>query len=359
MGVEGGTSRPRPLIGEPVGELATGDQGRGFIGVLAVMVLYRRALSDSQTWTRLRSQVASLSPSISFHLLVCDNGPAASAAPIFPSWVEYTLADENRGLAWAYNHGLARARQLGAEWLLMLDQDTSLPSDFLTRMLRVVAMLRDRQAIGAIIPQLVSADGSPYSPVVAKLGRENMVPRGFTGVGEGDIRPYNSAAMVRVSSIEACGGYDRRFWLDYLDHATFHALTRCGYKLWIAGDIQVEHHLSLHDDRSSVGEAHFDSFVKAESAFRDLYGSWFEGLLFTARLFLRSINQRRRGDPDFFVRSTNAVLRSRLRTPRRERIRAWEQAMEAMGVPPKIRQVESGKWPEDNRQAWHKPGAGL
>jgi GT2 family glycosyltransferase len=343
VGNQIGIARPRALIAgtSPV-ERAHDDGVIGELKIQAVLVLYRQALRDSRTWKLLEQQVNSLKPSLRFNLLVCDNGPSAEPAAVFPEWVEYALATENRGLAWAYNQGLLRARQTNAAWLITLDQDTSLPETYLETMVALAAEFSHQQEIGAIVPQLVSEDGSTHSPVRARLGREQMVPKGFRGIGTGDIRPYNSAAMVRVSALIACGGYDGRFWLDYLDHATFYSLSRSGYRIWIAGDVQIEHHLSLHDDRTSVGEAHFEDFVKAESAFRDLYQSWLEGLLFTIRLLLRTLNQLRRGDPRYFVRSTLSVLRNRLTLSRSHRIARWEKEMAAMQIGPQITMLTSG-----------------
>lgn len=343
MGDQVGTAWPRPLIaGSGPEGLTPAGEVPGKIRVQAVLVLYRRTLQESRTWQLLREQVETLNPEIRFNLLVCDNGPASGHIALFPEWVEYALAAENRGLAWAYQAGLTRAQEANADWLLTLDQDTSLPPDFLHRMLDRAARLANEAEVGALVPQLVSEDGNAHSPVIARLGREEMVAKGFTGFGEGDVRPYNSAAFVRVPALAASGGYDRRFWLDYLDHATFFSLTRSGYRIWIAGDVQVEHHLSLHDDRSSVGEAHFEDFVKAESAFRDLHQSWLEGILFTGRLVVRALNQKRRGDPPFFVRSTLSVLRDRVSLSRSRRIAKWEREMAVMQMGPSIKMIQSG-----------------
>jgi len=317
------------------------------IAVQAVLVLYHCGLAESQTWQLLQAQVAALGPDFAFRLLVCDNAPSGEHAPPFPEWVEYVVAEENRGLAWAYNLGLARAVATGAGWLLTLDQDTSLPADFLAGMLALAGRLdadppSPGKRIGAVVPQLVGAQGLVYSPVEVRRGTERMLPRGYVGLGPRDTRPYNSGAMLRVTAMMECEGYDTRFWLDYLDHATFHRLTERGYGIWVAGDLPVEHHLSLEEARAEIGERHFENFVKAESAFRDLHCSACEGMLFTLRLFLRSLNQRRRGDPDYFVRYTRAILNRRISMSKAQRLERWEQEMSMMQRPMQARVVPSG-----------------
>jgi GT2 family glycosyltransferase len=153
---------------------------------------------------------------------------------------------------------------------------------------------------------------------------------------KGDVRPFNSAALLRVAALQKTGGYDRRFWLNYLDHSVFHALQQAGYLVWIAGDLQVKHHLSLHEGRDRMTEEHFHHFSGAESAFRDLYASRFEGLVFTVRLLLRALNQKRRRDPQHFLRTTMAILKGRLFVSRKERIRRWEMEVASMAGEPRI-----------------------
>ena len=308
------------------------------VSILAVLVLYRRSIEESVTWKALLGQVdGKLKESVDFHLLVCDNGPLSYAheVPLLPGWADYVGVHDNHGLAWAYNLGLARAQERGAEWIMTLDQDTALPPDFLGRMAKL-AKQDDSEAAEAIVPQLVSEHGHVHSPVIAGMMGETMVPLGFRGMADGEVRPFNSAAMVRTSALAAVGGYDRRFWMNYLDHSIFHALQKAGFKIRIAGEVQVQHHLSLHEGREHMSEQHFKHFSAAESAFRDLYACRLEGWLFTARLLLRAINQKRRHDPAHFFRATLVVLKSRLFIGRRERIRRWEADMTLMAADPQI-----------------------
>ena len=295
-----------------------------------VLVIYRCKLKQSPAWLSLERQVdASLLQNLDFELLVCENGAEGSAPTDLPSWVTYQASERNLGLAWAYNQGLERARARSAGWLLTLDQDTTLPDTFLVSMGAHLRHVSAAKNIGAVVPQLVGPDGRVHSPARVKLSGERPLPVGFTGVISRRAFAYNSAAILRVSALEAVGGYDRRFWLDYLDHALFRALYSSGQRVWVAGDVQVQHHLSLHEGREQLSETRFRNFARAESAFRDLHETLSARLLFTARLLLRVLAQRRRGDAEHFTRTTLSVLRERLFTRRRRRISLWEQSLAA------------------------------
>ncbi len=315
----------------PVLPDAASDMAGGFgrppasMKVMAVLVLYRCPLAESDCWASLKSQVQDLSADLNFRLLICENEAGQSAAPMLPTWAEYLPRKENAGIAWAYNAGLQRGLAIDAAWLLTLDQDTVLPVDFLRQMFARAAALDHRQDIAAIVPELVSTTGEIYSPFIAKTSYESALPAGFKGVARGDVRAFNSGALVRVTWLKRNGGYDSRFWLDFLDHALFRAIGRSGGRVWIAGDIRLEHRLSLTEDRASMSEERFQNFLEAESASLDLYGTRAEGWLYTARLMGRIVKQRRRNDPRGFTRQTWRLLARRLGMTRQHRIRLWRE----------------------------------
>jgi GT2 family glycosyltransferase len=348
MGGESRTARPAPLNRQDAG---SGLQASvpapavpdGFVaadasvsdrastpgtGIMAVLVLYRCAPQDSACWKSLEAQVGALPEELRFQVLFCENEAGAGSAPQLPGWVEYLPRTENAGLAWAYNAGLARAQAFGAEWLLTLDQDTDLPIDFLRQIFARAAALYERKDIAAIVPELMSAGGEVYSPFLSRPGYESALPAGFKGVARGDVRAFNSGALVRVAWLKRNGGYDPLFWLDFLDHALFRAIGRSGARVWIAGDIRVEHRLSVTEDRSSMSEARFQNFLEAEAASLDLYGTRTEGLLHTLRLIVRVVNQRRRKDPEGFTKQTRKLLSQRLRLSRQTRITQWREKLQ-------------------------------
>ncbi len=292
---------------------------------MAVLVLYRCAPEDSPCWQSLQAQVKDLPAGLQFNLLLCENEVTSRRELDLPAWVQYLARAENAGLAWAYNAGLDRAIKNGAAWLLTLDQDTVLPSDFVHQMFARVAALHQREDIAAIVPELMSASGEVYSPFLAKTGYETALPAGFKGVARGDVRAFNSGALVRVSWLKNNGGYNAVFWLDFLDHALFRAIGTSGARVWVAGDIQLEHRLSLAEDRTSMSEARFQHYLEDEAASLDLYGTRAEGWLHTLRLIGRLVNQRRRNDPSHFIRQTWILLGRRLRLPRQQRIKEWQE----------------------------------
>src|ERR1700761_1138380 len=97
----------------------------GHATILVVVVLYRSSLAAAQTMQGLAKAFAA-DPSLlrEMDVLVWDNGAEPIADPRLPFPFTYVHAQRNQGVAGAYNGALARARESGHTWMLLLDQDT-------------------------------------------------------------------------------------------------------------------------------------------------------------------------------------------------------------------------------------------
>ena len=134
-----------------------------------------------------------------------------------------------------------------SEWLLTLDQDTAVPDDFFVKMAAAARASTRYAGIGAIVPQ-IAAGGRQLSPNYFQFG---AIPRwyrtGYVGVPREPVFAFNSGAMLRVAALQQVGGYDPRFWLDDSDAMIFSKLHEHGKRVYVAGDIQVEHEFSMKD----------------------------------------------------------------------------------------------------------------
>src|ERR1700722_11755188 len=98
--------------------------------ILAIVVLYKQAPAESHALSSF-FRILNERPQMAGHfsLVVYDNSPHShEVADTFP--VDYVHDPSNGGLAAAYNYALGRAEGAGYEWLLLLDQDTTLTSEF-------------------------------------------------------------------------------------------------------------------------------------------------------------------------------------------------------------------------------------
>ena len=294
--------------------------------VTAVIVLYRMTVKQSPAFRSVMTSRARLDAGVGeSHVLLWDNSPDASVAAL-PEGVHYFADTSNSGLARAYNHALAWAAGHGSEWLLTLDQDTAVPEDFFEKMAAAGRTSTRYAGIGAIVPQ-IAASGKQLSPNWFQFG---AIPRwyrpGLTGVPRERVFAFNSGAMLNVAALQQAGGYDPRFWLDDSDAMIFSRLHEHGKRVYVAGNVQVEHEFSMKDLQSRMSPARYRNALLAETAFWDLRMNRAAGWERTLRLAVRLMKQRWRSDSTELCRITRDGLMRRLFTSRRRRIDEWMRA---------------------------------
>lgn len=215
---------------------------------------------------------ALLAPEDLVPVFVQDNTEGREGAADVPSGVTAYLArPDNPGLATAYADAARRLTDRGAEWLLVLDQDTVVTRPYLDEVLDITSGRRPVPPdIAVLLPRLL--DGrhvlSPHRRVRLRTRAvEDPVP----GPATGWVSHLNSGSVLRLSSLEAAGGIPDDFPLDGLDHAIAARLRRAGGRSWLLSST-LEHDLSLLD-RSTLSRERLASILEAEERMHTEFGS--------------------------------------------------------------------------------------
>jgi len=294
------------------------------VRLFAVVVIYKLRPLESSTLQTLLDAVGQISPAeLELGILLWDNTPGGQDPGEVPACVRYEAAPENPGLARAYNQALETASAEGYDWLLTLDQDSGLPTNFLVRIAQLARQLEFRPEIGAIVPQ-VTGDGHNISPFYFALG---AVPRwfryGVAGIPERATYAVNSAATLRVNALRSVGGYDPMFPLDVSDINLFHRLHRSGKRIFLAGDLLVSHDFSLLKKHGRMSTERYRAMLLDECAFWDMNMSPLARLERMIRLAGRICKDLLIPENRAFQRLTLTELKRRLLTPRHQRIVEW------------------------------------
>ena len=241
------------------------------VRVLAVIVLYKMQPSESAAFRTLQATISALEDGKAhIKILLYDNTPGGQDAGVLPSDVQYKADVENSGLAKAYNYALEIAHEEGFDWLLTLDQDTSLPIDFLCKLCHAAAFVAPLRTVAAIVPICGGRSGSPWIRRKYWI-RPKRFPDGFIGIPLESVYAMNSASTIRVSALEAIGGYDPRFYLWASDLVMYHRLHCHHFRVFVAGDIHVEHESSIADLKNRSTPGRYEDMLRADEAFYDEY----------------------------------------------------------------------------------------
>lgn len=213
--------------------------------ILAIMVLYKSAPEESSAFRSLRDLLALDSAAQQrFACLLYDNSPEPHRVPDSGFPCTYVHDGSNPGLARAYNTGLRRAAETGAQWLMLLDQDTVLTPEYMGELLAALDAHHADPRLTAIAPRLYG-QGRVLSPHLS-LTKYDEFPSHLHGLMTGFLYVFNSGALLRVADLQRIGGFDENFPLDYLDHATFHQLQAGGGRVFVLR-AALPHELSLAD----------------------------------------------------------------------------------------------------------------
>jgi GT2 family glycosyltransferase len=229
--------------------------------ILAVVVLYKCAINQSSTCISLQAQDPYDGDAIS--ILIYDNSPRGDSDGLPPNWA-YVSDPTNKGLPAAYNHAISQAKLLGAHWLLLLDQDSSLPQNFLADLQGEIARCHEKTEIAAIVP-LIFSNQRQVSPVRPALGldRPYKLTQTATSVW---LTAINSATTIRVSFVEDIGGFSNDFWLDYLDHWLFRKIYDTDHSVYVS-NMKIDHNLSVANFNQGMEVSRYKNVLTAEAAF--------------------------------------------------------------------------------------------
>jgi GT2 family glycosyltransferase len=301
--------------------------------ILIVVVIYKTALKQSETLDglcRAFDKYPELLQSIG--LLIWDNSPVSVEDPAFPFPFEYRHTSDNLGVSGAYNRAMEFAESTGCPWLLLFDQDTTVPDTFLRRMLEYSREQERDTNIAAVAPFLLDGD-QEISPVIPLFYRFKLMSRPFRGVYPDEVFVANSGTLMRVSSLREIGGYDERFWLDYSDIVAFHQLHRNGRRIYVAGDLELQHKIACVDYDGTMSAERYLNSIAAEGAYWDMYRTRLQSAMQTVRLLARTLRQYRHYKNKTFSKITWKYFCVRLFVSKTERLKRWKQQSLQRNIP--------------------------
>jgi len=179
-----------------------------------IIVLYKVNIADSCTINSLNGFKLKYGQKI--NLIVYDNSPESQT---FYNTDKidvntYFHDKDNPGVSKAYNYGAAIAKKRGFKWILLLDQDTTFPTDFINKLLYAINC---NPQIKLFAPLLKLKDGTPFSPsrYILKRGHSVKLQEGILSLKK--YAPVNSGMAINIDAFLEVGGYLEKITLDFAD----------------------------------------------------------------------------------------------------------------------------------------------
>jgi GT2 family glycosyltransferase len=211
--------------------------------ILIVLVIYEHVISKSNAFITLAHQVNSLNVESCFYIY--DN---SQKSQLFCTDIDhiYIHDQSNAGVSLAYNNAFDFALKNGFEWVMLSDQDTKYPNEYLQSVIKYIISVKS-----LIFAPILKENNIFLSPVIFRNFRGtpiSILPE--TGFVDFNSRfwPLNSAMLVNREIFREIN-FDNKAKLDFSD---FIFIDRVSKKInsYYLMDITISHSLSSNMKQS-------------------------------------------------------------------------------------------------------------
>ncbi len=193
------------------------------ISLCCAIILYKMRLDESTAFSAIHTQALKCKDA-NIHIFIYDNSPTSDITHIKYPYIHYQHNADNPGLGYAYNAAAQYAHQEHLEWLLLLDQDTNIPDDFLQKYLKAI---HNNTNIKLFVPHVFQSNGQELSPLRRWKAQSKQLITNQTY----PIKQYlliNSGLCIQLKLFENSGGYDEKIRVDFADTQFVRKLLHAG-----------------------------------------------------------------------------------------------------------------------------------
>lgn len=221
--------------------------------IIAVMVTYNSG-------AELRANITALLPQVE-KLIIVDNSTEPDALVLLKSLeqefsaLEVTYNRQNLGLGAAQNTGIRRAAVLGAQWVLLMDDDSLPDSRMVEKLGDIYRAHTQPEKIGLLAARIIDVESGKRYPCLKmyskwKVSRVDM-----------DAHPYMddallamaSGSLIRMDALKKTGLMREDFFVDFIDWEFALRLQAKGYRIVQARDAVLNHRLGAQTNHRLLG----------------------------------------------------------------------------------------------------------
>lgn len=161
-----------------------------------------------------------------------DNTPEkVNHAAALPDGI-YIPLHANKGIATAQNIGIAKAREIGAEFVLFFDQDSRFDESLVATLQKEFTELQQKGIrVGAI------------GPLIFDIGRGELYKGNVAGTAQPQVAHslISSGTLTSIAVLDAVGGMKDKLFIDLVDHEWSWRVLQHGYQLFQSGRAILPH----------------------------------------------------------------------------------------------------------------------
>jgi len=155
--------------------------------------------------------------------------------------VKLIQLEENRGIAHAQNLGIKKSLENKSKYILLSDQDTIYPENFINQMILIFnGALKNIAAVAPLFHNTISTDKNDGFIVLSKLGYSKIFPKkGIHSI----YQAIASGLIIRSSTLNEIGLMNAALFIDWVDYEWCWRVIANGYQVVGNANIVIEHTL--------------------------------------------------------------------------------------------------------------------
>jgi len=253
--------------------------------VAAIIITYN---SDLQ---KINETIQSINKQVT-HCIVIDNGNTIFD---FKNYKNITLRNlgKNYGIAYAQNRGIEIAKQFNVDFILLSDQDTIYPDNYIEKILIAYQELKNRK-LAALTPIFFNTIKKQKNPIMIGKFTSSM---DFSKTYIKTAHAIASGTFIVAGSLDEIGGMNEKLFIDYVDYEWCWRANILGYKIFTIPEIIINHHLG--DDSKVVFGRHITIrndiryyYMIRNGCYLALYSpflKWYEKILLSKLVIIHTV----------------------------------------------------------------------
>lgn len=257
---------------------------------------------------KLLERIESIAQQVS-QIIIIDNGSNAENLKIISSIqqkfapdISIVLNEKNVGLASALNQGIKISIEQKADWVLLLDHDSTPEKNMLTKMFAAHEKYPDKNKIAQIVPEIRDQNVNEITKYLLENGKY-LFKRSTINEEYSDkiLTAITSGSLIKTEIFAKLGLMSEHFFIDYIDHEFCLRLKKNGYKILLTKDAMLDHRLG---DKTRFDILGTSIITTNHSAFRRYY--IFRNRLWVCKKYYRDF-------PNFIIHDSLAGIYDFLR----------------------------------------------
>lgn len=261
-----------------------------------IIVIYNITLGESESF---QSILEMESGDGDLNIFVYDNSKCPQTIKKYKGLnISYVHDPNNSGVSKAYNEGADYAKKHQKNWMLLLDQDTTLPPTILESYWKAAYQ---NPELKLFVPILQLKNGKIFSPCTYKFKRGfylNTIEKGVHSLRK--LSPVNSGMLIDVAAFFRVGGYNDKVKLDFSDFQ-FIERFRKKYKEFLVIDCVGQQDFS--DDEVSQASQSIRFGYYCEGARNIEKNGLWDWMQYNAIVFFRAVRLSRRYNDLSFIKT--------------------------------------------------------